>query len=92
MIAGRFAFQGVSEYLTWQKIKALDYSFPEGFDKDAKDFVSKLLVRYLSPVLLVRELTPPFSAFRFLTLNRGSAPPGHRHRHRRCEPILSSLP
>jgi 3-phosphoinositide dependent protein kinase-1 len=44
MIAGRFAFQGLSEYLTWQKIKSLDYSFPEGFDEDAKDFVSKLLV------------------------------------------------
>ncbi|KAH0827309.1 kinase-like protein [Lanmaoa asiatica] len=45
MIAGKFAFQGLSEYLTWQKIKSLDYSFPEGFDEDAKDFVSKLLVR-----------------------------------------------
>ncbi|KAG9316178.1 kinase-like protein [Chiua virens] len=45
MIAGRFAFQGLSEYLTWQKIKSLDYSFPECFDEDAKDFVSKLLVR-----------------------------------------------
>lgn len=47
MIAGKFAFQGLSEYLTWQKIKSLDYSFPEGFDEDAKDFVSKLLVRPL---------------------------------------------
>ncbi|KAG6378341.1 kinase-like protein [Boletus reticuloceps] len=45
MIAGRFAFQGLSEYLTWQKIKSLEYSFPEGFDEDAKDFVSTLLVR-----------------------------------------------
>ncbi|KAF8441736.1 kinase-like domain-containing protein [Boletus edulis BED1] len=45
MIAGRFAFQGLSEYLTWQKIKSLEYSFPEGFDQDAKDFVSTLLVR-----------------------------------------------
>ena len=45
MIAGRFAFQGLSEYLTWQKIKQLDYSFPEGFDEQAKDLVSKLLVR-----------------------------------------------
>jgi len=24
MIAGRFAFHGLSEYLTWQKIKQLD--------------------------------------------------------------------
>lgn len=44
MIAGRFAFVGLSEYLTWQKIKALDYSFPDGFDEQAKDLVSKLLV------------------------------------------------
>jgi 3-phosphoinositide dependent protein kinase-1 len=45
MIAGKFAFQGLSDYLTWQKIKSLDYTFPEGFDEDAKDFVSQLLVR-----------------------------------------------
>ncbi|KAH7926505.1 kinase-like protein [Leucogyrophana mollusca] len=45
MIAGRFAFQGLSEYLTWQKIKSLDYSFPDGFDPDAKDLVQKLLAR-----------------------------------------------
>lgn len=45
MIAGRFAFQGLSEYLTWQKIKQLDYTFPEGFDPDAADLVRRLLVR-----------------------------------------------
>lgn len=45
MVSGRFAFQGLSEYLTWQKIKQLDYSFPEGFDEQAKDLVNKLLVR-----------------------------------------------
>lgn len=45
MIAGRFAFQGLSEYLTWQKIKQLDYTFPEGFDEQAKDLVQKLLLR-----------------------------------------------
>ncbi|KAI0093000.1 kinase-like domain-containing protein [Irpex rosettiformis] len=45
MVSGRFAFQGLSEYLTWQKIKQLDYSFPEGFDEQAKDLVQKLLVR-----------------------------------------------
>ncbi|KAI6135820.1 kinase-like protein [Pisolithus thermaeus] len=44
MIAGRFAFHGLSEYLTWQKIKALDYTFPEGFDGEAKDFVQRLLI------------------------------------------------
>ncbi|KAH7909106.1 kinase-like protein [Hygrophoropsis aurantiaca] len=45
MIAGRFAFQGLSEYLTWQKIKSLDYSFPDGFDPDAKDLVERLFAR-----------------------------------------------
>ncbi|KAF5370886.1 hypothetical protein D9758_002086 [Tetrapyrgos nigripes] len=45
MISGRFAFSGLSEYLTLQKVKHMDYSFPEGFDEDAKDLVQKLLVR-----------------------------------------------
>lgn len=48
MIAGRFAFQGLSEYLTWQKIKQLDYTFPEGFDSEAADLVRRLLVRVIS--------------------------------------------
>ncbi|KAF9219581.1 kinase-like protein [Gyrodon lividus] len=48
MIAGKFAFQGLSDYLTWQKIKSLDYTFPEGFNEDARDFVSKLLV-FIAP-------------------------------------------
>jgi hypothetical protein len=48
MIAGRFAFQGLSEYLTWQKIKQLDYTFPEGFDSEAADLVRRLLVRFTS--------------------------------------------
>ncbi|KAJ8077051.1 serine/threonine protein kinase [Marasmius tenuissimus] len=45
MIAGRFAFSGLSEYLTLQKVKQMDYSFPESFDEQAKDLVQKLLVR-----------------------------------------------
>lgn len=45
MIAGRFAFHGLSEYLTWQKVKALDYTFPDGFDQRAKDLVQTLLVK-----------------------------------------------
>ncbi|KAJ8596394.1 kinase-like protein [Rhizopogon salebrosus TDB-379] len=45
MISGRFAFQGLSEYLTWQKIKSLDYTFPDGFDEDAKDLIQRLFVR-----------------------------------------------
>ena len=45
MIAGRFAFHGLSEYLTWQKVKALDYTFPDGFDEQAKDLVQELFVK-----------------------------------------------
>ncbi|KAK0504969.1 kinase-like protein [Armillaria luteobubalina] len=45
MIAGRFAFSGLSEYLTMQKVKKVEYSFPEGFDEQGKDIVQKLLVR-----------------------------------------------
>lgn len=45
MITGRFAFQGLSEYLTWQKIKRLEYTFPEGFDEQAKDLIQRLLVK-----------------------------------------------
>ncbi len=46
MIAGRFAFSGLSEYLTMQKVKKVEYSFPEGFDEQGKDLVQKLLVGY----------------------------------------------
>ena len=44
MISGKFTFQGLSEYLTWQKIKQLDYTFPDGFNEQAKDLVQRLLV------------------------------------------------
>lgn len=57
IIAGRFAFQGLSEYLTWQKVKQLDYSFPEGFDEQAKDLVCKLLVREMHLAYLHRQST-----------------------------------
>ncbi|KAK7035252.1 serine/threonine protein kinase [Paramarasmius palmivorus] len=45
MLAGRFVFSGLSEFLTLQKIKKMEYSFPESFDEQAKDLVEKLLVR-----------------------------------------------
>ncbi|KAL5507123.1 PKH1 [Sanghuangporus vaninii] len=44
MIAGKFPFHALSEYLMWQKVKSLDYTFPDGFDEIAKDLVQKLLV------------------------------------------------
>ncbi|KLO20381.1 kinase-like protein [Schizopora paradoxa] len=48
MIAGRFPFHAPSEYLTFEKVKKLDYSFPDGFDEDAKDLVQRILV--LDPI------------------------------------------
>lgn len=53
MIAGRFVFRGLAD---WQKIKQLEYSFPEGFDEQAQDLVRKLLVR--PPFCLRKEGKP----------------------------------
>ena len=54
MIAGRFVFRGLAD---WQKIKQLEYSFPEGFDEQAQDLVQKLLVR------TARSADPGHSSF-----------------------------
>jgi 3-phosphoinositide dependent protein kinase-1 len=45
MIFGRFTPQVLSEHLTWKKIKSLNYTFPDGFDEDAKDLLRRLFVR-----------------------------------------------
>jgi len=44
MVTGIPPFQGNSEYLIFQKIQSLEYSFYEGFDLQARDMVEKLLV------------------------------------------------
>ena len=44
LIAGRPPFKGGHEYMTFQKIVALDYKFPPGFPEVAKDLVERLLV------------------------------------------------
>ena len=44
LLAGRPPFKAANEYLTFQKIVALDYSFPRGFPPIAKDLVERLLV------------------------------------------------
>nr|GAT57713.1 predicted protein [Mycena chlorophos] len=44
MTAGRFVFNELSDYLTWQKVKRVEYEVPDGFDEQAKDLVNKLLV------------------------------------------------
>ena len=46
MISGKFPFSALSEYLMWQKIKNLEYTFPDGFDEVAKDLIQKILVSY----------------------------------------------
>ena len=44
LLAGRPPFKAGNEYLTFQKIVALDYQFPKGFPEVAKDLVERLLV------------------------------------------------
>ncbi|CAG8503063.1 10124_t:CDS:10, partial [Dentiscutata erythropus] len=44
LIAGRPPFKGNNEYMTFQRIVNLEYTFPEGFPPVAKDLVQKLLV------------------------------------------------
>ncbi|KAG8908412.1 pkb-activating kinase-like protein [Tulasnella sp. 403] len=49
MIAGDPPFKAMSEYLTFERIKRGDYSFPpddssEAFDPEAKDLIQKILV------------------------------------------------
>lgn len=44
MVSGLPPFRARSEYKIFQKIMALEYEFPEGFDADAQDLVQKLLV------------------------------------------------
>ena len=44
LLAGRPPFKAANEYLTFQKIVALDYQFPKGFPLAARDLVERLLV------------------------------------------------
>ena len=44
LLAGRPPFKAGNEYLTFQKIVALEYQFPIGFPEVAKDLVERLLV------------------------------------------------
>lgn len=44
LLAGRPPFKAGNEYLTFQKIVALEYQFPPGFPEVAKDLVERLLV------------------------------------------------
>ncbi|MCJ1473693.1 pkb-activating kinase-like protein [Lambiella insularis] len=44
LLAGRPPFKAGNEYQTFQKIVALEYSFPQGFPPVARDLVERLLV------------------------------------------------
>jgi 3-phosphoinositide dependent protein kinase-1 len=44
LLTGRPPFKAGNEYLTFQKIVALDYEFPPGFPPAARDLVERLLV------------------------------------------------
>ena len=44
LLAGRPPFKAANEYLTFQKIVALDYDIPRGFPEVARDLVERLLV------------------------------------------------
>ena len=48
LIAGRPPFKAANEYMTFQKIVGLEYSFPDGFPPLARDLVERLLV--LDPI------------------------------------------
>ena len=48
LLAGRPPFKAGNEYQTFQKIVALDYTFPDGFPAVARDLVERLLV--LDPI------------------------------------------
>ena len=44
LLAGRPPFKAANEYLTFQKILSLDYTYPEAFPPLARDLVDRLLV------------------------------------------------
>ena len=44
LLAGRPPFKAANEYLTFQKIVALEYGFSDGFPELAKDLIERLLV------------------------------------------------
>ncbi|KAK6433229.1 serine/threonine protein kinase [Oleoguttula sp. CCFEE 5521] len=56
LLAGRPPFKAANEYLTFQKILALEYSFPEGFPEVARDLVERLLVLEPSSRLPVEHI------------------------------------
>ncbi len=46
MLAGKPPFRSVNEFVTFQKIKSLTYSIPDGFSEHASDFIREILVTH----------------------------------------------
>lgn len=70
LLAGRPPFKAANEYLTFQKIVALEYEFPAGFPDVARDLVERLLV--LDPVRrLTLENVKNHEFFTGITWGRG---------------------
>ncbi|KAF8586893.1 kinase-like protein [Ramaria rubella] len=44
LMVGQSPFLALTDYLSFRKIEALDYTFPENFDADAMDLVQRILV------------------------------------------------
>jgi len=63
MLTGLPPFQSQSEYLIFQKIQKLEYSFHEGFDEHAKDLIKRLLVIEPSDRIGARD-SAPYSSIR----------------------------
>ncbi|KDQ56399.1 hypothetical protein JAAARDRAFT_132825 [Jaapia argillacea MUCL 33604] len=45
LLSGSFPFCDITDYLTWQRIKALDYTIPTDLPPTAADLISRILVR-----------------------------------------------
>lgn len=63
MVSGSMPFVAGTEYLIFQKILKLEYEFPEGFDRIAKNLIEKLLV-LLPEKRLGASDTKPYSSIR----------------------------
>ena len=70
LLAGRPPFKAANEYLTFQKIVALEYSFPDNFPGVAKDLVERLLVLDPSRRLSLEHIKS-HEFFRGVTWGRG---------------------
>ena len=59
MLTGVTPFRAANDYQMMKKIRNLEYTFPEGFDPEAKDIVTRLLVSsvfsYLNPTLQTND-------------------------------------